>query len=285
MFFSLVKKEMLGHILSFRFVMVFVLFVGLTPVSVLLMTWDYHQARQLFQAGRDLQWEVLNQVRAIPSLREQADVIGDYGIYDGVRPQPLSLFVRGIEDLLPYQAHACWNFSREIFKAAYRNPVFELFPAPDFGYVVHVVHVVASLVALLFMFDAVSGEKERGTLRLMLAHPVDRYRILLSKWLGGYLVLAAPFLVAFLGSVTAVYLMGEIRLAGDLPVRLAGLVGVSLLYLALFCSLGLMVSALAGGSSTALLVALFVWVGWVLVIPNLSPPVARAVAPSPYEGE
>ena len=33
MFLSLVKREMLGHILSFRFVMVFALFVGLTRAT------------------------------------------------------------------------------------------------------------------------------------------------------------------------------------------------------------------------------------------------------------
>ena len=48
-----------------------------------------------------------------------------------------------------------------------------------------IIGYVLSLIALLFTFDAVSSERERGTLRLMLANSVPRHTILIGKFLGG----------------------------------------------------------------------------------------------------
>ena len=47
------------------------------------------------------------------------------------------------------------------------------------------------------------------------------------------------------------------------------IVGVSLLYISLFFAVGMFISTTTHKASTALLVALFVWVCWILVIPNL----------------
>jgi ABC-type transport system involved in multi-copper enzyme maturation permease subunit len=58
-------------------------------------------------------------------------------------------------------------------------------------------------------------------------------------------------------------------------------VGVSLLYISLFFALGMMISTLTHRPSTALLVSLFVWICWILVIPNLAPVIAKIVAPVP----
>ena len=43
-----------------------------------------------------------------------------------------------------------------------------------------------SLMAILFSYDAVSGERERGTLRLLLTNSLSRPALIAAKWLGGY---------------------------------------------------------------------------------------------------
>ena len=52
---------------------------------------------------------------------------------------------------------------------------------------VFVVSTVFSLLALLFTFDAVAGEREAGTLRITLANALPRDIFLWSKLIGGYL--------------------------------------------------------------------------------------------------
>ena len=99
----------------------------------------------------------------------------------------------------------------------------------------------------------------------------------MSKWIGGYLTLALPFLISLLGGITYVYLTGVIQLDGEIVERLGWITGASLLYISLFFALGMMISTLTQKSSTALLISLFVWVCWVLVIPNLSPVITRSL--------
>ena len=50
-----------------------------------------------------------------------------------------------------------------------------------------IVLIVLSLFAILFTYDAISGEKERGTLRLSFAGPVARHTYMTGKLLGSFL--------------------------------------------------------------------------------------------------
>jgi ABC-type transport system involved in multi-copper enzyme maturation permease subunit len=54
-----------------------------------------------------------------------------------------------------------------------------------------------------------------------------------------------------------------------------------LLYVSLFFSLGLTISCLTHRATTSLFVSLFVWVAWVLAVPNVAPAVAKVIAPAP----
>ena len=47
--------------------------------------------------------------------------------------------------------------------------------------------VVLSLFAVVFAYDAVSGEKESGTLRLVFSNPVPRHLFILGKMAGAFL--------------------------------------------------------------------------------------------------
>ena len=56
-------------------------------------------------------------------------------------------------------------------------------------------------MALIFAYDALAGERERGTLRLVLTHPVSRGQILLAKYISAMLCLLAPLLMSLLLAV------------------------------------------------------------------------------------
>ena len=71
-----------------------------------------------------------------------------------------------------------------------------------------VVGTVFSLLALLFTFDAVAGEREAGTLRINLANALPRDLFLWSKLIGGYIVFVVPFLVAFLFGLLVIVWQG-----------------------------------------------------------------------------
>jgi ABC-type transport system involved in multi-copper enzyme maturation permease subunit len=114
---------------------------------------------------------------------------------------------------------------------------------------------------------------------LLLAHSLPRDTVLLGKWIGGYISVALPFSLAVLAGFIYVYISGE--LVADGLWRFVAIYGLSLVYISAFFTLGLMISTLAHRTSTALLVALLVWICWILVVPNIAPVVARLAAPVP----
>ncbi len=66
-----------------------------------------------------------------------------------------------------------------------------------------IIGYVLSLIALLFTFDAVTGERESGTLRLMLANSVPRHTVLIGKFLGALMSISIPFVLAVLINLLA----------------------------------------------------------------------------------
>ena len=285
MLLNLIKKEIAVNVLSLRFIVIFVLFFGLIMVSTFILTSDYGRRRQTYQASLTGHRDAIARVEGLEDKDKQVEeLIYNQGVYADLPPQPLSVFVRGLEDNLPTQVHTSRNlYTRrltisKIDEDFYHNPFFALFTTPDYSYIVN---IVVSLLALIFVFDAICGEKERGTLKITLSNSVPRDQVILSKWIGGYLCLTVPFLVALLAGIAYVYLTGAIRMSGDTLDRLLWLIAVSLLYISVFFTLGLLISTLTHRSSTALIVSLFVWICSILVVPNLAPVVGRLAAPVP----
>jgi ABC-type transport system involved in multi-copper enzyme maturation permease subunit len=275
----LIKKEIAGNVLSFRFVLTFALFLGLILVSLFILASDYQARMQGYEASKAAHREALARIEKIEGKDQQVrELLYNQGVYADRPPQPLEIFVHGLEAYLPAQVHTARFTARRIDEDFYQNAFFSLFATPDCGYLIN---IVVSLLALLFVFDAICGEKESGTLKLVLANSVPRDLVILSKWIGGYICLVAPFLASLVAGLAYLRLSGAVPLSGATLERLLWLVGVSLLYISLFFTLGLMISTMAHKASTALLVALFAWIGWLLVIPNLAPVIARLVSPVP----
>ena len=84
-----------------------------------------------------------------------------------------------------------WVLCRESDKLT--NPLLNLFTSID---IVFIFEVVLSLIALIFAYDAIAGERERGTLRLVVTHPVRRGQILLAKYISAMLCLLVPCMVS-----------------------------------------------------------------------------------------
>jgi len=148
------------------------------------------------------------------------------------------------------------------------NPLPVLFPPPDFLFIVT---IVMSLLALLFSYDAVAGERQSGTLRLVIANSVSRTKVLLAKFLGGMASLLIPFLLALLIGVFCISVNPAIQWDRSAWAELALLTAVSITYIMSFYLLGLLVSSFAKHSTVAILNCLFLWVLLVLVIPNVCP--------------
>lgn len=117
------------------------------------------------------------------------------------------------------------------------------------------------LIALLLGFDAIVGERERGSLDLLLALPITRLELLLGKYLGLAAALTLSTLAGF--GLVALLLFQQYSWAG-LYHYLGFMVSSVLLGLA-FLSLAVLMSVIARERTRASGLAIAMWFFFVLV--------------------
>jgi len=119
------------------------------------------------------------------------------------------------------------------------------------------------LIALLISFDAVAGERERGTLALTLAYPVPRASFLLGKFVAHMATLAVALVVGLGLAGGLSYALGSVSEASLLS--LARLYATALLLGATFVALGYVISTIVRQPAAAAGLAIAAWlVGIVL---------------------
>ena len=102
----------------------------------------------------------------------------------------------------------------------------------------NIISIVLSLVAILFTFDAISSEKEHGTLRLTLSNSISRGTVLVSKFFAALLTISIPFLIAALLNLFLLYTSKNISLGASEWGRLGVIVFIALIYLSIFSRAG-----------------------------------------------
>ncbi len=270
----LIRKEILAHLLSYRFLLTLGLFFVLVVSSVQVIAFNYERQVKSYAEGRRAQEEKLKESTNFRSLNWT-------GVQMEKPPNALSVFAMGLEKEMARSVLVSGWREAKLGRSKYANPLYVLFSAPDLLYIIN---IVGSLLALLFAFDAVCGEQEEGTLMLMMANAVPRHIVLLAKWIGGYLVLVLSFMVSILFAVFLAQLTTALSFTEAEWSAFAGMLGVAALYMSVFFALGLMISTLTHRSSTSLVLSFLVWVLLVLVVPNTAPIVARAAAAVPSAG-
>ncbi len=144
------------------------------------------------------------------------------------------------------------------------NPVMAVFRFLDIDFIFQ---IVLSLFAILFVFDAVSGEKERGTLRLIFTNPLPRDKFILGKWAGTMLAVCLPMTIPVLTGCLILPLSGVDLTAGEWT-RLGIIVFTGFLFFSAFVALSLFISTMSKKSSNAFLILLVLWIFAVLIIPR-----------------
>jgi ABC-type transport system involved in multi-copper enzyme maturation permease subunit len=194
-----------------------------------------------------------------------------------LKPTPLSVFAKGLGDSLPSYLGMTRNGITQGPPSAFSAPLSQLLGHLDFLFVVG---TVFSLLALLFTFDAVAGEREAGTIRITLSNSVPRDLFLWSKLIGGYLVFVVPFLVSFLFGLLMLVWQGFPLGESDISSRVLSLTLASLLYIGVFFAIGTVISTYLDSAKTALIVIFTVWVFVVLITPRVGFLAAKVIAPT-----
>ena len=143
-----------------------------------------------------------------------------------------------------------------------------------------IIGYILSLIALIFTFDAISGEREHGTLRLTLANAIPRRTVLIGKFLGALISVSIPFILSTLVNLLMLSTASAVHLNTQAWGRIGIILFIALLYTCLFLALGLLVSARVQRSAVSLVILLLTWVTFVVFMPSTLASLARGFSVS-----
>jgi Cu-processing system permease protein len=126
---------------------------------------------------------------------------------------------------------------------------------------VSLVIYLVPLIALILGFDAIVGERERGSLDLLLSMPLTRLELLLGKFTG----LSAALAVSTIAGFGLVGVLLAARLPAGAWFHYAGFILSSVLLGMAFLSVAVAVSVFAADRTRASGIAIAVWFFFVLV--------------------
>ncbi|RKU16398.1 hypothetical protein C6503_12280 [Candidatus Poribacteria bacterium] len=269
MLWHIVQRELFQQFNSLRFMFALLLIVFLMILNAIGHIKQY-ETRQI---------EYRQQVStAVERLEKNSDNLYDLVVRGpgelSKQPSKLAFCAQGSEDYLPTSVlgwsagwerrgvSGLWRLMYDVSPPITGTDIFPTFLKIDW---ILIISIVLSFLALVFTFDAISGEVERGTLRLTLSNPVARGTVLAGKFLSILMSLGVVLLVGIL--MNLLLFSGTLQLNGQEWGRIVGISVVSLMYLSIFIALGLFVSSVTSHSATSLVILLLLWVIWVLLIP------------------
>lgn len=274
MFRIVLRREIQHNLYSLRFLISLALVVAVFAAGA--VSFARSQAAAL-ERYREVRTTYLDTMR---------DLAGQGASQLAVRRQTLTLRPRANafisdakEKYLPNAfVYSAWNVFGFENKSGSANPFLKRFDELSWTFIAA---LIVSFIALLFTFDAVSGEKESKTLALSLANPVSRGALLAGKL--GSAVLSVMVLVAagVLVSLIVVLVLGPGGFTAALAGEVAGFLALATLLAGTFAALGLFASVVARSSNVSLLLALSFWLAFSVVVPNASTFVAKSFFPIP----
>ena len=267
MIWKIAKKEFLLNLMTFKFAVGTLLCVVLTAAFVLVLVNDYQERLNRHSGNIAANEAELKKVMVYKNITPT--------VYRP--PTVLSVFSEGSYQQLGHSAKIELDSLPEITSAlAEANPFLSVFPVLD---VTLILKVVISILALLVAYDVISGERERGTLRLILSGTVARYEVLLGKLLAGLMTLIVPITITFIVGLLILELSPMVDLTRSDQVRIGLMYLASLIFISVMYNFGLLFSCLTRRSAISLILVLLCWVIYTVVIPNGSVCLATHIRP------
>lgn len=269
---TIAEKELRDHLQSTRFLVA-------ASVSALLIVMSMWLGISHYKA-RASQYE--QAVQMMYDLASQQTNWMTVSMAAWRKPDATEIFSNGINsDIGRYSNIGPWQEVRLVRSEYSDDPMMAAFQFLDPTFVVL---IVLSLIAILFTYNAVNGEKEAGTLKLVFANKVSRSEYIVGKLVGSWFVILAPVIISFLIGALLLILSG-IGFSAAHWGRYAVFVLASVLYATCFMLLGVFVSALTHRSSVSFLVLLVVWICAVLIVPKAATMLAGQAMPVPTVDE
>jgi ABC-type transport system involved in multi-copper enzyme maturation permease subunit len=267
MIWKIAKKEFLLNIMTFKFAVGAVVCVVLTTVFMPILAADYRQRLEAYNKNVADNEDELRKVVVYRNIRHR--------IYRP--PAVLSAFSAGLEKQLAGMAQIELEKVPELSVTQRGgNPYLPILTVFDQSLIFK---IIISILALLVAYDVVSGEREQGTLKLMLSDPVARHHLLLGKFIAGLITLSVPVIITFVVGLVVLLSYPMVAISGTDWIRIGIMFVASMAFTAVMYQFGLLFSSLARRSAISMVLGLFVWIIFAIAIPNVSVQLATDLRP------
>jgi len=267
---TIAKREFLEYMKSMKFLIGFLVTLALITISTIINVNDYKQRQQDY-------------------ISAQEEMKGDNFYVRVYRPpEALSTFVQGKDRMLGNRLEMTYlgippkTTGYMGGGASQHHRYVAGFSAIDYAFVVR---IILSLMVIFLIYDAVSGEKSRGTLRLIHANPIPRHTLLLGKFIGGLTIMLLVLLIATLVSLLILIFSRSVSFGGPEWIRIMCMYGISALYLTCFIALSFFISVIADRPSIALTILLQLWIFLNILYPNLAVVITEKIYKLPDQDE
>ncbi len=115
------------------------------------------------------------------------------------------------------------------------------------GYVGEVTRLIVPLIALLLGWKSIAGERESGSIKVLLSLPHSRIDVVLGKYLGRSAVLSVSLLIGFVVGAAVVAVMLSPPAIADY----AGFVGMTILYGVAYLGIAIALSSITRSTTIA----------------------------------
>lgn len=267
MIWKIAKKEFQLNLMTFKFAVGAVACIALTVVFMPVLAADYQNRLETYNmnvAGNEAE---LREVKVYKNIK--------HTIYRP--PAVLSAFSAGLEKQMAGSAKIELDKIPELSVTQRKgNPYLPILAVLDESLIFK---IVISVLALLVAYDVISGERERGTLKLMLSGETARHQVLLGKLLAGLITLSVPVTITFVVGLVILMSFPMVALSSLDWIRIGLMFVASMAFTSVMYLLGLLFSCLAKRSAISMVLGLFLWIIFAIVVPNASVHLATQFRP------
>ena len=258
----IIWREFLANILTLRFLLGLIICTGLVSLNTWVLVRSYTHRLGDYRRAVDANTNEVRNIRAYSELSFRHSPRAEK------KPPLLSILNEGLGGRLGNSVKVSHVVVPvKTTQHGSDNPYLVVFPRTDLTLVFQ---IVISLLAFLFSYDAIAGERQSGTLALVLSNPIPRGKLLFGKYLGGILSLTIPLVFSLLVAMLFVFLSPYVVISVSDWGRIGIFCLVSLIYMSVFFTLGMLFSTWIGRTTTALILTMFFWVLFVLIFPRAS---------------
>ncbi len=129
--------------------------------------------------------------------------------------------------------------------------------------------IIGAVLAITLGYLSIAKEKGNNTLQLILTRPLSRVSFFLGKLLGNTLLLLSVSVIVFLSIFVILTLIGGVQLSVEETTKILSSFLFSWIYLCIFFALSATLALLQRFLPNALILALVVWILFVLIVPQI----------------